>query len=515
MRSSAEPGGREVSPRVRGMGPFGSVVLVTTLALLATACTAADGAGTKAAGEEAPVTLRIGTDDGPGRRSSAQIEEFARQVDALTAGRVRVEPVWQAAGDTGADDWDQKVARLVVDGDLDMGLVPARAWDTEGVTTMRALNAPFLVSSDELTAEIVRSDVADTMLAGLDETGVRGLALIPEGMRIVVSFGDPLLDPGDFPGALIRVPASATTYATFEALGATPDDASADDPAIAAGEVEGAETAFALAGGFAPTLRSATGNVFLWPKVNSLVVNAERYAGLTEETRAALEQAAAATRDWAIETQPSTAQDAVAFCEAGGTIVLASPDEATALEQATAPVADSLRSDKATAAIIDAIEQIADAGDFPAAQVQACDGRATGPAGPSEPLTAPGEPGGLPEGVYRFEHTEDYLRAAGLPEADVFENAGVFTVTLRGGRWSYEQQPLNAAVITTECEGFYAVAGPVFTGSATTRPNRGQCAPDLWTATWSFQDDVLRWSDVSIADFAAVFAGEDGWRKIG
>ena len=30
-------------------------------------------------------------------------------------------------------------------GELEMGLIPARAWDTEGVTSLRALHAPFLV----------------------------------------------------------------------------------------------------------------------------------------------------------------------------------------------------------------------------------------------------------------------------------------------------------------------------------------------------------------------------------
>ena len=36
-----------------------------------------------------------------------------------------------------------------------MGLIPSRAWDTEGVTSLRALNAPFLIDSDELLDEVV------------------------------------------------------------------------------------------------------------------------------------------------------------------------------------------------------------------------------------------------------------------------------------------------------------------------------------------------------------------------
>jgi hypothetical protein len=62
-------------------------------------------------------------------------------------------------------------------------MIPARAWDTEGVTSLRALHAPFLVTSDELVAEIVDGELADELLAGLEDVGVTGLALLPEGLR--------------------------------------------------------------------------------------------------------------------------------------------------------------------------------------------------------------------------------------------------------------------------------------------------------------------------------------------
>lgn len=488
--------------------------VVLAVVLLATGCGGGDAAGTKAGGDAAPVTLRIGTDDGPGRRSGEQIEEFARQVDALTDGQVRVEPVWQAAGDTGADDWDQKVARLVVDGELDLGLVPARAWDTEGVTTLRALNAPFLVTSDELTAEVVRSDVADTMLAGLDPTGVRGLALLPEGMRVVASIREPLLSPDDFAGRLMKVPASATTYAFFEALGATPDDVTANDAAIAAGEVDGVETSFAALG---PEWSDATvtGNLPLWPKVNSLVVNAERFESLPTRTREALERAAIATRDWAIETMPTTVEDAVAYCEAGGTIATASPADVSLIKQATAPVLTDLRRDAATREVIEAIEAIARSGDFPAPRVAACDGEADAASVPSGPLTVPGDPGDLPQGSYRFELTPEYLRSIGLSEDDVYINAGVYTVTFEGGRWSRVDQPLNENVLNNTCEGFYDVDGDRFTASAATRPARGECAPALWSATWTLTGDTLTWTDVDPPGYALYFTGESGWQRIG
>jgi TRAP-type C4-dicarboxylate transport system substrate-binding protein len=491
-----------------------SGVLLAALAVLAVGCGGGAAEGTKAGGDVAPVTLRIGTDDGPGRRSGEQIEEFARQVEALTEGQVRIEPVWQAAGDTGADDWDQKVARLVVDGELDLGLVPARAWDTEGVTTLRALNAPFLVTSDELTAEIVRSDVADTMLAGLDSSGVRGLALLPEGMRVVASFGQPLLSADDFAGTLLRVPASATTYAFFEALGATPDDVTANDSAVAAGDVDGVETALALLRTEWPDA-TATGNLPLWPKVTTLVVNAQRFDSLPARTREALERAATATRDWAIETTPSMVEDATAYCEAGGTIATASAADREGIERATAPVLADLRSDAVTEQVIEAIEAIAASGDFPVPRVAACDGEAGGASGPSEPLTAPGDPGDLPSGSYRVEFTPQYLRSIGLSEDDVYVNAGVYTWTFERGRWSRVDRPLNENVINNFCEGFYDVDGDRFTASVATKPGRGECAPALWSATWTLTGDTLTWTEVDPPYYALYFTGASGWQRVG
>jgi TRAP-type C4-dicarboxylate transport system substrate-binding protein len=93
--------------------------------------------------------------------------------------------------------WDQRVAQMVSDGDLDMGMIPARAWDTEGVTTLQALQAPFLITSDESLDEIVQSDLQKRLLAGLDAADVVGLALVPEGLRHPAGFDGPLLSVKD------------------------------------------------------------------------------------------------------------------------------------------------------------------------------------------------------------------------------------------------------------------------------------------------------------------------------
>ena len=69
---------------------------------------------------------------------------------------MHIRPVLDAGGED--PDWDQRVARKVAGGDFEMGLIPTRAWDTEGVTTLRALNAPFLITSEALRDEVIASD---------------------------------------------------------------------------------------------------------------------------------------------------------------------------------------------------------------------------------------------------------------------------------------------------------------------------------------------------------------------
>ena len=56
------------------------VLAVVLLACVLGACSG-DEETTKAGGAGEPVTLRIGTDDVPGKPASDQIEEFARRVE--------------------------------------------------------------------------------------------------------------------------------------------------------------------------------------------------------------------------------------------------------------------------------------------------------------------------------------------------------------------------------------------------------------------------------------------------
>jgi TRAP-type C4-dicarboxylate transport system substrate-binding protein len=322
--------------------------------------------------------LRLGTQENGNVPTRVQLEEFARQVGERSGGRLVIQPVFEAGGD-GVRGWDQAVARKAISGELEMAIIPSRAWDTEGILSFRALSAPFLVSSDAVIKKAVEPALADGMLAGLTGTGVTGLALFPEGQRMLFSFKDPILTPADVSGKLIRAPRSETTYAAIKALGGLPDDLPDNEfgEKVEAGLVAGAESSLPYAStlptAFTPSgYAIATGNLVLSSKFNTLVINSKIMDGLEEQDRQVLRDAAGASRNWAVALVPSLALVAKKYCQDGGKVVLATQAQASGFRDATAAVYTELEKDAGTKALIATLRQLA-ANAPPDAPVVACD----------------------------------------------------------------------------------------------------------------------------------------------
>lgn len=467
---------RSAPPR-RGRIAALVLTLAITPAALAACGSGTTGAGQpKAGGETPPTALRIGTPDSQGQPAGPVIDEFVRLVEADGDASLDVEPVFLAVPQN-TDNWDQAVIRQVMEGDLDLALIPARAWDTEGVTSLRALNAPFLVDSDNLVDAIVSSDLADEMLAGLEPVGVTGLALLPESLRHVFSFASPLLAAADYDGALVRSPNSATTYALFEALGATPDDYPGQQvpDALAAGELTAMESAFALAS-FDDEHLSTAGNVVLFPKVNTLVVNTERFEALSDDQRQAIEAAAQGAREFARGAVVPDAEQAADYCESqAGSIVLASDADLAGLQAAVRPVYDELEQDAQTRQLIADIRDLK-AETTPPVAVAEC---------AAEPVAAGGAPTTEPsaiDGVYRYDVPRELFIEKGL--VNNVDEAGVHTLTIDSGVW------LDEWGGTERCEGVFTVDGDVWTIRW-----KGGCYGD-WSMRLADTDPVT-WADIT------------------
>ena len=459
-----------------------TIALGTALVVALGACTATPETD-KSGGTPQPLRLTLGTADNEGSPGAAQVRAFVAEVAELSEGRIEVEPRWEASGEH-ADDWDQATARMVVAGDLDLGLIPARAWDTEGVESLRAMHAPFLLTSDEALDRVVISNVAAEMLAGLEEVGVTGLALIPEGFRYLFAFGDPARSLQDLRGSGIRAPWSAMSYATHEALGMAPDDPNGPlfAQAIVDGDVRVAEASFSYAPEEPATV---VGNLPLFPKANTLVVDTDTWDQLGDDDRDVLRQAAEAVRDEArlVDLAAAELDHAEAYC-ATGSVISWDAEEIGAAHAAVRPVYSDLESDPDTHDLLEALRGIAVETGGSTVSVPDCS-----PDEPAPGATGPDEGTGdqtVLDGTYRFTIPAEYLGERGANEHEVAINSGVLTVTLDGGDYTINwRSPEEPAVY----RGSYTVDGSTATFQLSWIPTSASPEGLPWSVNWERRDD--------------------------
>ena len=311
----------------------------------------------KAGAPPPPVTVTLGTPDYPSssRQEFQDIGHIARQVHQLSGGQMNIRVLWGVAGE--ATDAEPVTVSLVRDGKVDLGWIGARAWDTLGVRSFQALQAPFLIDSYPLLDAVIKSPMATQMLAGLNQAGFTGLGLYPDQLRHLVGFRMTLASLRDLRGARIRVPPSRASEALFRALGAVPVhlNGSAESDAITSGTVDGVDAS----AGYAATIggRFLTGNITLYPRTSTLFASAGRFAKLTASQQQVLRSAARRTFTFALVTPPEPDGPAL-FCSSGGQVVTASEPAVAAIERAAQPVYAYLEQDPQTKVFIRQIQQM-------------------------------------------------------------------------------------------------------------------------------------------------------------
>jgi TRAP-type C4-dicarboxylate transport system substrate-binding protein len=322
------------------------------VAVLLAGCAAPAGAD-KAGGEDPHITLVLGAADSNGHPDTPLLEYFARQVAAASDGHVHVRVEFSAAGDQ--QNSEAATVDLVRDGSLDLGWVGARVWDTQGVSSFQALQAPFLITDYRLLDEVVTGPIPGEMLDGLKTVGMVGLGLYPDELRHPVGLGAPLLSLADFRGAKIRTPVSNASDALLRALGSDPLhlDGSALPRAIANGELRGLESSAGNA--FLPGRPVLTANITFYPKTITLFGAAARLAELSAGDRDALVTAARRTLDFAV-SHPPEARSARALCRLGGA-VLADRSDVAEIVRAAHPLYPLLERDPRTRSFIGQIRQ--------------------------------------------------------------------------------------------------------------------------------------------------------------
>jgi TRAP-type C4-dicarboxylate transport system substrate-binding protein len=407
---------REIASTERGWNmPSRSGSAVATigvaLALAMTACTASSGAqGDKAGGLTSTVTLTMGVTDPKGRPTTPTIEFFLNQVVELSKGSIRLEISWNAG--EGTTDGEQFIARKVKSGALDLGWIGSRAWDTEGVTSLQALQAPFLITDNKLLTAVMSSPMATDMLAGLKAADVEGLGLYPDQFRHPVGFRKPLASVKAFNGARIRVLTSNTSDALIRSLGAEPVhlNGNAYQQAISDGTLTGVDASL----GLAPALHGSilTGNLIFYPKVDTLFAGQQALGKLDPTQQQALRAAAQQTVARVLGNLPAT-EDTGPFCSGGGRVVTAPDRDVRAFQAASEPVYRQLEADAQTAAFISQIRTLK-AGIAAAPPTTAC--------GQSGSTTSTAQ--AVPEGTYTAISTKQNALRLGAADPCALKSDG-------------------------------------------------------------------------------------------
>jgi TRAP-type C4-dicarboxylate transport system substrate-binding protein len=325
------------------------LALAAVLAFGATAC----GAGNlDKAGNPSSKPRVLTLADG----NSTDIQDaqpFAAAVWKLSHGtlRIKIEGNWRPN--------DPRVETGLINdvraGKAQLGITGSRAFDTVGITSFQALQAPFLIDNYPLERKVLDSSIPGKMLQGLRPHGLVGVAVLPGPLRRPFGFTRPLLAVSDYKGARIGIRPSEVTGDIFRALGAIPvAQGSSDSGPIIAGLAGVEAHAFIIDEAFAVPHAVLTGNVVFGPRPSVIFMNQRAFGALTAVQRAVLYRAGVQARSAGIYQGNDTASVAD-LCRRGIKVVSASPADLAGLQAAVRPVYRTLESNPSTRAFIDQI----------------------------------------------------------------------------------------------------------------------------------------------------------------
>jgi len=455
------------------------VVLIAALALGAAACSS--GSLDKAGGPVSrPVVLTLA--DGEGDISNAQ--PFADAVSRLSHGslQIKIEGPWRPSDPSYSAD----LIKDVQAGKAQLGVTASRAFDTVGISSFQALQAPFLIDNYPLERKVLDSAIPATMLQELRPHGLVGLAVLPGPLWRPFGFTRPLVAASSYRGARIAIGPSAVGAGIFRALGAIPVILQRSNSVPDIAGVTGIEnSASTIDAGFATPGAILTGNVVFEPRPYVLFINQHAFGWLTASQRDILNRAAAQARAAGIYQGNDTASVAD-LCRRGIKIVSASPADLAGLQAAVQPVYRMLEANRATSVFIDEITAMRQAvGSSPDAL--ACPAASAG--GVSAAASAL-------QGTWQVTYTESDLIAAGADASELgpgLGNWGHFTLTFGQGHWWIRLLGGDPAVAPNNVYyyGTYMVTGQQITFYRHDHDYPGSDTEVWGPYTWSVYRDTL------------------------
>jgi TRAP-type C4-dicarboxylate transport system substrate-binding protein len=424
---------------------------------------------------------------------------FVTLVAKYSGGHLKLHTSYYNARSTSVD---VRLAAALAAGKLDVGDVASRAWESQGVGAFRAFQVPFLVTSRALLDRAVTGPAAAGMLAALKPAKVTGLAIVPTGIRYLLSTR-PMTGPAQFYGAKIRVNESTTSSEVIQALGAKPVTTIASGPAAVQALRDGRLTAIeadpnsAMMNGYLQVAPYVLVNAPLYAKTTTLAVSSAALARLPAAAAGWLREAAVQ----AAASQAASTSDRVhwaSMCGQGAKPLAATPSQFRALQAAEASIYADVAGDPTTTLATDRIGGLATT--EPRMDPWAtCHG-----------VGVAGSPTKALDGRYGTTFTQAEVVASG--DCADCGNAGTFTLTIQDGRYALfhpvqlHNNPSESAV------GFFRdwrPSDPVEVGSVFINGNRATLVPEVnqqngsAPATYTFElfRGLLTWHVVSGQDW--------------
>jgi TRAP-type transport system periplasmic protein len=481
--------------KIRPLRPTCAVIgaaLMALMALVGCAGSGSDKAGGKAVGKPLVLTLANPLGD------SEELQGFSAEVSRLSGGtiRIHVQNRWRF----GQAAFENGLIKDVQAGKADLGVAGTRAWDSVGVHSLDALDAPLLIDSYALQQRVLQSSLIGPMLRGLAPLGLAGLGILPGPLRRPLGVARPLLVPRDFSGLRFGVQQSRVGSATIRALGATPVWFAVSAPIAGLGGIE--QQINAIQGNQYDRVGNyLTTNVVLWPRPLVVFSNRATFAKLTPAQRRILTRAVA--DDLTPErnvVQSTERSDTGSLCEVHRLrFVTASRRDLAALRRAVQPVYRELERNSQTRAQISQIETLSAA--VPSEARPGC-GRTLAAVPARSPL----------DGVWQMR--TKYGDEPSDP-APVAENYGDWIFVFDRGHFADTQRYLNAC---TWGYGTYAVKGSqmawTFTDGGGIEPNGAANKPgESFRFGWSLYRDTLSVTATPGATSPVNFRGKP-WHRI-
>jgi len=308
-------------------------------------------------------TLKLGYVTTPQHPYGIVLDEFAKNVDTLSKGQLKIQNLPNYPGG------DAALLSDVRGGAVPMASVSASQWDTFGVKTFQALQAPFLITNYQLESKVIGGPIAKKMLSspqGPAKLGLVGLAIHEGGLRKPLGAKSPLAKPSQFKGKKLRAPPSVVLATGLRALGADPSPIAVTEvyQALQNGTVDGMEANLGLiqTNKYYEVAKYVTGNVNLWPFPTILTVNKKAWDKLSSQQQNWIKQAAAKVPQEAmnvfLKPAPTPPNFTNELCSEGMTFVSASKADIAALVAKARPAYTSLEKNPQVKSFVQQIQAL-------------------------------------------------------------------------------------------------------------------------------------------------------------